>query len=307
LTSFAGLASIEVGDVQEPTVDAGQVLVDIAAATLGPWDLAAASGAFSGAGGSTDFPQVQGWDFAGTIAAGSASSDLPAGTAVVGFTPQPWSRTGAFAERIAVPIESVSRVPDGVDFADVATLPVSALTAHLLLATADAQAGESVLIIGAAGAVGGVTAQLASHRGLVVLGSADPNDHARLRGLGVGHVVDRNGDVAAQARAVRSDGVDIVIDLVGGVAANDALAAVRDGGRFVSSIPVPPPSGRGIRSTNVAVSPDKATLDNLLRQLAEHDVTPVPIVAHFPLEDARDAYARLARGGVKGKILLNTR
>ena len=304
LTSFGGPGSVGVGEVLEPQAGDGQVLVDVAAAALGPWDLAAAAGAFVPAGGTPDFPQVQGWDFAGTVVGGSGRAPFGDGTPVLGFTPQPWSGTGAFAERIAVPAETLAEVPETVDLATAATVPVTALTAQLLLDTAEAAAGESILIIGAAGSVGGLTAQLAAHRGLRVLGSADPADAGRLSELGVRHPIDRTGDVPAQARVAFPGGVDIVIDLVGGPAAASALAAARDDGRFVSSIPAPPPSERNIRPANVAVAPDGATLGPLIQQVASRQLVPVPIVGRYPLASARGAYAQLAAGGVKGKIVL---
>jgi len=98
--------------------------------------------------------------------------------------------------------------------------------------------------------------------------------------------------------------VDIVVDLVGGPAAAGALAAARDDGRFVSSIPAPPPSERTIRSANVAVAPDGAVLGRLIQQVASRQLVPVPIAGRYPLAGARDAYAQLAAGGVQGKIVL---
>ena len=113
-------------------------------------DLAAASGAFVAAGGSSDFPHVQGWDFAG---------ETDDGRRVLGFVPQPWTGVGAFAEQISVPVSILTAVPDSLGFPEASALPVCALTARLLVDAATVHDGSVVLVTGAAGMVGGFTVQ----------------------------------------------------------------------------------------------------------------------------------------------------
>jgi NADPH2:quinone reductase len=123
-------------------------VVNVRAVALGPWDLATADGYFAQFGGSAVFPQVAGWDFAGETASGRR---------VPGFTAQPWMGTGARAERIAVPGALLAPLPDGLDWAQGAALPVSVLTARLLLQAASGPGSGLVLVTGAAGMVGGVS------------------------------------------------------------------------------------------------------------------------------------------------------
>ena len=94
MTSFSGVDGLELTEVPEPTPGDGEELVNVRAASLGPWDLSAAGGAFTAIGGSGELPQVAGWDFAGETADGRR---------VLGFVAQPWMGVGALAERIAVP------------------------------------------------------------------------------------------------------------------------------------------------------------------------------------------------------------
>jgi NADPH:quinone reductase-like Zn-dependent oxidoreductase len=104
ITSFAGLEGLELGEVPAPQHGEGQLIVDVRAASLGPWDLGTLDGAFTGAGGATDLPQVAGWDFAG-----QADDGRP----VLGFVAQPWMGVGTLAEQVAVPAAIVSDLPAG--------------------------------------------------------------------------------------------------------------------------------------------------------------------------------------------------
>ncbi len=102
-----------------------------------------------------------------------------------------------------------------------------------------------------------------------------------------------------------ADGVDIVVDLVGGQAAADAIHAARDHGRFVTTIASDPPAGeRGIEPATVGVQPDRAALEEIASLAAAGTVSPVPVAERFTLAQAHDAFARLAAGGVKGKVVL---
>ena len=121
LTAFTGLDGLQLSEVPDPSPGEGEVLVQIRAASLGPWDVAGAQGAFAGTGGSSEFPQVQGWDFAGETADGRR---------VAGFVAQPWMGAGAFAERISVPQGILADVPDGLGFPEASAIPVCGLTAR---------------------------------------------------------------------------------------------------------------------------------------------------------------------------------
>jgi hypothetical protein len=91
LNSFTGIEGLELTDLPDPTPGEGAELVNVRAASIGPWDLGNADGAFVAMGGSSDFPQVQGWDFAG---------ETVDGRQVLGFVAQPWMGIGTLAEQI---------------------------------------------------------------------------------------------------------------------------------------------------------------------------------------------------------------
>jgi NADPH:quinone reductase-like Zn-dependent oxidoreductase len=293
LTSFSGVDGVELANVPEPTVADGEELVQVRAASLGPWDLAAAQGAFVDAGGSSAFPQVQGWDFAG---------ETTDGRRVVGFVAQPWMGVGAFAERISVPGAILATLPSGLEFPEAAALPVCSLTARLLLDTATVRAGDLVLVTGAAGMVGGFAVQLAVGRGARVVAAVRSADGDEARRLGAETIVNTGGDLEGELRGQWPDGVDACLDTVG--LASDALVCVRDGGSFVTTVPwAVPDAARGIAPQAVQVQPDAGALAELANGAATGGLE-VRVADVLALESFRDGYARLARGGLRGKIVL---
>lgn len=293
LNSFTGIAGLELTDVPDPTPGEGAELVHVRAASLGPWDLSSADGAFVAMGGSGDFPQVQGWDFAG---------ETVDGRRVLGFVAQPWMGVGTLAEQIAVPSAILAPLPESLGFQEGSVLPVCGLTARLLLETAVVKEGDLVLVTGAAGMVGGFTTQLARGRGAHVVAAVRQADADEARQLGAEATVDTGPDMEAEVRGRWQDGVDACLDTVGLGAG--ALVCVRDGGAFVTTVPsaVPDPA-RGILPGTVQVQPDAGATAELADRAAAGALT-VRIAETLPLERFRDAYTRLKSGGLRGKIVL---
>jgi NADPH:quinone reductase len=293
LNSFSGLDALELSEVDDPTPGAGEELVRVRAAALGPWDLSGADGAFAGIGGSSEFPQVQGWDFAGEAADGRH---------VLGCVAQPWMGVGTFAERIAMPSALLAPLPDALSFEEGGALPVCALTARLLVEAAGVADGHRVLVTGAAGMVGGYAAQLVRARGGHVVAAVREPDAEEARRLGAEAVVSTGDDLEVEVRGQWQDGVDACVDTVGLGAAG--LVCVRDGGAFVTSVPTAvPDAARGIEPQTVQVQPDPAATAELAQRAAAGELT-IRIAKTLPLERFRDGYTRLARGGLHGKIVL---
>ena len=292
LTSFAGPDALELVDVPDPTAGDGEELVSVRAASLGPWDLSVTRGAFAAAGGSSEFPQVQGWDFSG---------ETVDGRRVLGCVAQPWMGVGAFAEQIAVSSAILAPLPEALGFAEGSILPVSGLAARLLVETADVSEGDLVLVTGAAGMVGGFASQLAVERGARVIAAVRSSDAEEARRLGADAVVDTNGMEVA-VREEWQDGVDACLDTVG--LGSDALVCVRDGGAFVTSVPsAVPDAARGISPGTVQAQPDAEAIAELAARAAAGRLT-LRVAETLRFERFRDAYTRLERGGLQGKIVL---
>jgi NADPH:quinone reductase-like Zn-dependent oxidoreductase len=293
LSSFAGIEGLELSEVPSPTPAEGEELVRVRAASLGPWDLAGANGAFVSIGGSSEFPQVQGWDFAG---------ETVDGRGVMGFVAQPWMGAGAMAEEISVPTAILTALPDSLGFPEASALPVSALTARLLVDAAGVGRGDLVLVSGAAGMVGGFALQLAAGRGARVLAAVRSSDADEAQRLGAEMTFDTAGKIEAAIRSEWPDGVDACIDTIGLGA--DGLDCVRDDGAFVTSITVAvPDAARGITPATVQVQPDAAALAELADRAVAGELT-VRVGEVLPLERFREGYDRLQQGGLRGKVVL---
>jgi NADPH:quinone reductase-like Zn-dependent oxidoreductase len=293
LASFDGIDALGVGDWPDPVPGPGDEVVEIRAVALGPWDFTATEGAFASAGGSTEFPQQQGWDFAG---------ETPTGRRVIGFVPQPWMGMGTLCERIAVASALLADLPDGLTWSQGAALPVVSLTAQLLIDGARVSEGDRVVVTGAAGMVGGFAVELARAKGASVAGAVRESDAAEARRLGVDAVLDTSGEVGERMREWAADGVDACLDTIG--LGQSEVHGVRDGGHLVTTVPGSlPEETRGITLETVQVQPDAATLEKLASRAAEGGLT-IRVAETLPWTDFRRGYEKLRSSGLRGKVVL---
>ncbi|MFJ6561239.1 NADP-dependent oxidoreductase [Streptomyces sp. NPDC091412] len=289
----SGPQSIETVDVPAAEPGPGEIRVKIAAAAINPVDLGVAAGVFHRLGmvHQPDWTGL-GWDFAGTVEAAGPDVELPVGTRVAGFLDGFDRDHGSHAEHLLVPAANAAVVPDGVDLVEAATVPLNATAAAQLVdllgdAPSDAR---RLLVTGAAGAVGAHVAVLAQDRGWQVTGLARAADEPFVRGLGVDFATDLG------------QGWDAVADA--GALQEPALRAVRDGGRFVGVQPAARlPQERGITVEVIFARPDGPLLARLLARVAAGEL-PARVHAVAPLDDAADAYQAMAKGGVRGRIVL---
>jgi NADPH:quinone reductase-like Zn-dependent oxidoreductase len=286
-----GPDSIEFIDV--PVVQPGpsQVRVEIAGATVNPVDLALAAGVFHELG-LIDQPDHTGlgWDFAGTVTAAGPDVDLPVGSRVAGLVAGFNRDFGTYAEQLVLPARDTARVPDGLDLVSAATVPLNGLAAAQIVDLLGDGGGRSLLVTGAAGAVGGYVVSLAEHRGWRVTGLARAQDEDFVRGLGA--------DFTAEA----APGWDAVAD--GAVLQEQGVALVRDGGIFVGVQPsAAPAEERGVTVQVVVTQPDGARLAELLDATASGRL-PARVHAALPLDQVATAHRAVAKGGVRGRYVL---
>ncbi|MEV5730476.1 NADP-dependent oxidoreductase [Streptomyces pharetrae] len=284
---FGGPEAVEVVETAVPQPGARQVRIKVAAAALNPVDAGVRAGVFGGAGQRIGL----GWDAAGTIDAVGAGAAWNVGDEVVALHYGTVKPLGTHAEYVVVDADAVAPAPAGVDAVHAATLPLNALTAVQALDLLGLEAGQSLLVTGAAGAVGGYAARLAAHRGVAVTGLAREDDEELVRSLGAEFAVGEGVP----------GGFDAVLDAA--VLGERALGRVRDGGAYAGVIPgAAPESVRGVRVGAVEVSADGARLAELVR-LAEERVLALRVAETFSLGDAVKAHARLAEGGVRGRLV----
>ncbi len=210
-----------------------------------------------------------------------------------------FDRDGAAAEYATVPAAFVAHKSQALTHAESAALPLAGLSAWQgLFDHGRLEAGQRVLIHGAAGGVGHLATQLALWRGAHVIGTATGDGVAATRALGAHETIDRTTE-----RFEELEPVDLVFDTVGGETLRRSPAVLRDGGRLVSVAEEPPPDpDRGITTSYFVVEPSREQLTELARLADEGAVKPA-IDSTYSLDRAREAFTRLAGPGKNGKVV----
>jgi len=277
------------------------VRIRVEAATVNPVDLVTRSGVLVEAGlmAAREYTGI-GWDVAGVVdRLGADVAAFAPGQRVIGLRDLLDVSLGAYAEYLVLDATAVAPAPPGAPATEAATLPLNGLTALQALDSLDLAAGDTVLVTGAAGAIGGFGVELAARRGLRVVAQVGAADEEFARSLGAEWIVGRDAsDLATVVRRLVPGGVDGVLDTAGlGIR---GLAAVRTRGAYVTvvggSAPVPL---RGIRVHQQWISADGAALAGLAAMGLTLRVADV-----LPLDRAAEAHERLAAGGLRGRLVL---
>jgi NADPH:quinone reductase-like Zn-dependent oxidoreductase len=305
---FGGRERLELLDVPEPKVGPDFVQIRVRAAGVNPVDWKIREGRLEPAWPHV-FPVVPGWDAAGIVERiGPAVTTVAPGDEVFAYCRKDFVGQDAYAEFVSVPESSVAHKPASLDFEHAGAVPLTALTAYqALFFGAGLTAGETVLVQAAAGGVGGFAVQLAADAGAEVIGTASERNQEYVLGLGAVEVVDyMEGDVVERVRGIAPDGVDVVLDVLGGDALRQSVDAARDEGRIVS-IAQPPTDDvfrqRGIEPSYVFVRPDAEQLAEI-GDLFDDGRLSVHLDAVLPLEEAARAHELVEGGHVRGKVVL---
>jgi len=299
---LGGPEVLELAELPKPEPAPTEVLIRVRAAGVNPVDWKTRTrGGFLG-----EPPFTVGWDVAGIVEAlGRGVTRFEPGDRVFGMPRFP-REAAAYAEYVTSPSRQLARIPEGLGDIDAAALPLAGLTAwQSLVETADVKQGQRVLVLAAAGGVGHLAVQIAKARGAYVIGTARRDKHEFLAGIGADEAIDYTEGPVEE----RVDDVDVVLDLVGDDASRRTLAALRDGGLYItvpSSAGVEPllelAAGR-VRVTGILVEPDRAGME-AIAGLVEAGALQVHVSATFPFEDAVRAHELGEAGHTLGKLVL---
>lgn len=292
-----------------PAPGAGEVLIALHTAGVGPWDIDVRE--HLDYWKNRHYPLVLGVDGAGTVAAvGPRVQGFKVGEPVYSYV---WDnpKGGFYAQYVAVPARAVGHVPAGMSLRDAGAAAVTALTAQQGIDDAlHLKAGETVIIHGASGGVGTLAVQFAKLRGAKVLAIASGDDGVSLvRSLNADAAVDgHHGDIAAAAREFAPAGVDAVLALAGGAALEQCIAALKPGGRvaYPSGVNPVPKVGPGVRLVRYDAIAGPGEFERLNAAIVAAKLR-VPIAAEYPLTEAGKAQQRLSAGHVLGKVVLKIR
>ena len=301
--SYGGSDVLVYEDADRPAAGAGQVVVQVAGTAFNPVDVAIRAG-FLQEVFPVALPHIPNFDVAGVIAEiGAGVRGWNAGDAVVAFLPM--TAPGAAAEYVAAPAEVLAAAPRTVELADAAALPSAGLTAwQALFEHAEVKAGQSVLVNGAGGAVGGYFVQLAAHAGITVTATASARSIDRIRSYGAGRIVDYTA--TPLLHAVAGEQFDAVLNLVRTSPEETAqlVGPVADGGVFVSTTtPGPEDAGRGVRTVRMLVRSDAAQLAELVARVDAGDLQ-IEVAERRPLADLAAAHDQAVAGRLAGKTVL---
>ncbi len=291
---------LTVEDVPCPEPQAGEVLVRVAAAGVGPWDAWIREGTSKV---SVPLPITLGSDIAGVVeAVGSGVSAFAAGDPVYGVTNQDFC--GGYAEYAVASEGMIARKPGMLSMIEAASVPVVAVTAwQMLFDYGHGKAGQTVLIHGAAGNVGAYAVRLAKEAGLEVLATSSAEDMPLVKSLGAEQVIDYRKERFEDS----VPRVDIVLDTVGGDTKRRSFEVLKDTGILVSAVSASSedvPTGREKQAVFFLVEVTTERLNNISGLLEAGKISP-QVGSVLPLPDVRRAHEML--GGApheRGKIVL---
>jgi NADPH:quinone reductase-like Zn-dependent oxidoreductase len=300
---YGGPSELALEETPMPEPSAGEALIKVHAAGVGPWDALIRSGR---SGVPQRLPLIPGSDIAGVVERVETVSQtsIEVGDAIFGVTDP--SFTGGYAQYAAASLRSIAPKPASLSFVEAATVPVVAVTAwQMLFDHAKVSASQTVVVQGAAGNVGGYAVQLARWVGARVIAIADSDDAKYLRGLGAAEVIDFENERFEE----RVSSIDAVIDTVGGEAQRRSFAVIKRGGVLVSSVSAPSQElaeRYDVRTAYFIVAVTAEQLETI-GALIDRGVLKTDLGVILPLEAARTAHEMLA-GTVphpRGKIVLD--
>lgn len=279
----------------EPTANA--VRIRISAAGVNPADFKWRSGMFAEMI-PLNFPHILGYDIAGTVdAVGPNVSNFKIGDPVFAMLDN--IVKGGYAEFAVCAAEYLAHMPDGLDFDVAAALPTPALTGFQMIEEQlEPHFGQTILIIGATGAVGRFATLAACRRGVRVVAAVRASQQDEARALGAAETLVLN------EQSWSGKPFDHIADTVGGPAVAALCQHLSPGGRIrtVSTTPIDP-TGLPAEPIFFPVHPDRATLEQIGRLVAAGEIC-MPIAHRLPLSQAAEAHRLAEAGGLGGKLIL---
>ena len=298
ISQHGGPEVIEINEVPQPQPASGQVLVEVRAAALNPFDYKLRSGPMD-----INFPFTLGGDFAGVVKEAAANvKDFKVSDGVYGWALAMGAGTGALAEMAAVNTDAIALKPNNINFEEAASLGLVGKSAIQALDQLNLAAGQKILIHGGAGGIGSTAIQYAKHLGANVATTARAEDFDFVKSLGASDAIDYQKQ---NFEEILKD-YDAVFDTVGGETYKNSFKILKKGGAAVSMLERPDEklaNSYGVKALYQATKHDRPTLEKL-KDLVEQGAIKPQVDKAFPLEQTAEAFKYLETGHPHGKVVI---
>lgn len=308
IEQFGNVDNLQVEEVPIPQPEENEVQIQILYTSVNPVDWKIREGMFQGRL-PHEFPIILGWDAAGIVTAvGSHVKKFRVGDEVFAYCRKTLVHEGTYAEYICFDAQHVAFKPKNLNFAQAAGIPLVGLTAwQALFDFGKLKKGEKILIQAGAGGVGSLALSLAKNAGAKVYTTASEPNHAYVKKLGADVAIDyRKESFVDLLKKLEPQGIDIVLECMGGDILKKSIETLKEGGRLVSILGQLNPrtaQERHIDFSYVFVTPNGHELQQLAT-LFEEGKLEVPLIEEMPLEEAAKAQEKVRQGHTRGKIVL---
>ena len=291
---YGGPEVLKYEEYPDPVPGTGEVLVRVAASSVNPIDYKRRAGLTKDFY-PLKFPGLIGVDIAGTVAKiGPGVEGFSVGDQVFAMA------DNTYAELCVVKAAVLAKVPKGLDLIQAAALPLVTTTGNQLLSATGIKAGQTVLVVGAAGNVGRSAVFTAKQRGAVVIAGVLKSQMDEAKTIGADQLVATDDDNAIANLPM----LDVVADTVNGKTAEKLIAKVKPGGVFASVLGAPQNAAKypSVKVVPVFSKFDRKTLEFMAEAVRDGKLV-IPISQKLPLSEAAEAQAAAEKGGI-GKVLL---
>jgi NADPH:quinone reductase-like Zn-dependent oxidoreductase len=291
---YGGPEVLKYEDYPDPVPGRGEVLVRVAAASVNPIDYKRHAGLTKDFY-PMQFPSLIGVDVSGTVVkVGPGVEAFTSGNRVFAMA------DNTYAELCVIKADVLADIPEGLDLIEAAALPLVTITGNQLLAATEIKAGQTVMVVGAAGNVGRSAVFTAKARGATVIAGVLKRQFDQAKTVGADQLVATDDDTAIASLSP----LDAVADSVGGKTAEKLIGKVKPRGVYASVVEAPKSAAYypSVKMVHVFSHFDRQTLQFMAEAVRDGKLV-IPIGPKMPLSKAAEAHAAAERGGI-GKILL---